>query len=190
MIPAEFLGQMADLTSHRIEGIARMGNTEFSCPIVTQVDGNLWQGGHVDAPLPAYFRHVLSLYPWERYEVGPDVELREVALYDGDDVPSSEVLYELAEWVNVRRLLGPTLVHCQAGLNRSALVTGLALVRWGRTPDEAISLMRSVRSPAVLCNPYFEAWLRKQTPYRPDSYYQSEHDPDDGPWVDHGEAGA
>jgi hypothetical protein len=41
-------------------------------------------------------------------------------------------------------------------------VAGLALVRSGMTPDAAIALLREKRSPAVLCNPTFEQWLREQ----------------------------
>ena len=156
-----FADQLADLTSHHIEGIAVMGNTPFSCPIITQVEGNLWQGGCLGGSrLPDEFRYVLSLYPWERYEIGPDTERHEVRLYDGPDIPPTTQLNELADWVNEKRVLGLTLVHCQAGLNRSALITALALIRSGMTPDDAIALLRRQRSPAVLCNPTFERWLR------------------------------
>lgn len=158
-----FAAQMADLTSHHIEGIAHMGNTPFTCPIVTHVEGNLWQGGCLGGQrLPSDFRFVLSLYPWERYVLGDGTERREVRLYDSGDMPDGAVLHELADWVNEKRAEGLTLVHCQAGLNRSALVVGLALIKAGRTPDEAISLMRANRSPAVLCNSTFERWLRTQ----------------------------
>jgi hypothetical protein len=162
MIPAEFLSAMADLTSHRIEGIAVMGNTPFSCPIVTQVDGNLWQGGCPEPEVPAYFRFVLNLYPWGSYRVPSGTEVRVERLYDSGTVPNVALLRELADWVNEKRALGPTLVHCQAGLNRSALVTGLALVRGGMKPAEAIALLREKRSPAVLCNSAFERWLLNQ----------------------------
>ena len=66
----------------------------------------------------------------------------------------------IATWVNTCRETAPTLVHCQAGLNRSSLVAARALVLGGRTPDEAITLIRRKRSPACLCNPAFERWLR------------------------------
>ena len=159
----DFLAQMADLTSHRIEGIAIMGNTPFSCPIITQVEGNLWQGGYLeDGTLPDEFGFVLSLYPWRRHRLGPTTVLREERLYDRGDVPDLALLEDLAAWVNEKRLLAPTLVHCQAGLNRSALVTGLALVRSGWTAEAAIGHMRARRSPAVLCNTAFERWLRTQ----------------------------
>jgi protein-tyrosine phosphatase len=42
----------------------------------------------------------------------------------------------------------------------SSLVTARALVLSGLTADEAIALIREKRSPACLCNPSFERWLR------------------------------
>lgn len=164
-----FAQQMADLTSHHIEGIAYAGNTPFSMPIITHVEGNLWQGGSpADAGgrLPGFFRFVLNLYPWAEYHWDPgdnvEYEMWRHRLYDASEVPDVDLLERMAAWVNARRALGPTLVHCQAGLNRSGLVTGLALVRSGMTPDAAIALLRDRRSPAVLCNEVFEKWLRGQ----------------------------
>ena len=63
---------------------------------------------------------------------------------------------------NACRAIGPVLVHCQAGLNRSGLVTALALMRAGRSSKDAIDLLREKRCDAVLCNPAFHMWLRKQ----------------------------
>lgn len=151
----------ADFTSHHIEGIAREGHTEFSCPLVTQVEGNLWQGGCRDGvELGGFFKHIISLYPWERFN--PQGELRtfvEIRLFDGPRVPNEKQLHALADLINVARADGPTLVHCQAGLNRSGLVTGLALVKAGMKAEEAIALLRKSRCPAVLCNKAFEQYL-------------------------------
>ena len=154
----------ADLESHHIEGFAVHGDTPFSMPLVSHIIGNLWTGGCRDGVvLPDDFRYVISLYPWERYELGPDTERVEVTMYDSAaDLGDDEQLYELAALVNTYRAAGRTLVHCQAGLNRSSLVAGLALVEDGMTPDEAIDLLRERRSPTVLCNHAFERWLREQ----------------------------
>lgn len=71
---------------------------------------------------------------------------------------------ELAELVQMSVQNGrKTLVRCLAGLNRSALVTGLALTRMGYAPDEAIRLMRQKRSPYVLCNPSFVDYIHAAT---------------------------
>lgn len=86
----------------------------------------------------------------------------EVRLYDGKDVPDTEQLYSLARWINICKQHSRTLVHCQAGLNRSGLLAELSLVLDGMQADEAIALLRATRSPAVLCNKAFEKWLRQQ----------------------------
>jgi protein-tyrosine phosphatase len=159
-LPPEFVDRMADLTSQRIEGIAVMGGVRFSCPIVSQIDGNLWSGGCPAPEVPAYFKYVLNLYPWMPYHIPEGTEVLPVALLDHGTLPDIAKLEELAAWVNEKSALAPTLVHCQAGLNRSGLVTTLALIRRGMKPDDAIALIRAKRSPAVLCNQTFERWLR------------------------------
>lgn len=160
MINAEIL--MADLETHHIEGIAREGNTRFNCQLITPVQENLWQGGCTDnVNLQGYFKHIVSLYPWERYNPGGNLDsFVEVKLYDGPTVPDEAQLIQLASWINLCKQRGRTLVHCQAGLNRSGLLTGLSLVLDGMAPADAIALMRVKRSPAVLCNKAFEKWLR------------------------------
>jgi len=155
----------ADFETHHIDGIAREGMTPFSAPLISRIDDTLWQGGCINGvSLGGRFKHVISLYPWERYRIDDKVEsFTEVKLYDGPVVPDEEQLYHLARWINMCRKHGTTLVHCQAGLNRSALLAGLALVLEGNDPDDVITQLRASRCPAVLCNKKFEGWLRNQT---------------------------
>lgn len=158
----DFRKLKADLETHHIEGIAREGRTPFSCDLISELEPNLWQGGCKNGvDLGGCFKHIVSLYPWERYRPGGELDsFLEVRLYDGPAIPDEEQLLSLAQWINVCKKHGPTLVHCQAGLNRSALVTGLSLVLAGKPADEVITHMRATRSPAVLCNKAFETWLR------------------------------
>lgn len=150
----------ADPFNHWVTGIAAMGETAFSMPIITKVAANLYQGGYVPGiDLGHTFDYILSLYPWHKYPIDKDVVRKEVALYDSFEKPDTEQIKELAAWVNQSRDRGPTLVHCQAGLNRSALVTAAALILKGTSAQGAIALLRAERSPAVLCNPNFETWL-------------------------------
>ena len=150
----------ADLTGHRIEGIARHGNKGFSVPLISHVMGNLFQGGCIQGvPLPAGILHVVSLYPWEEYHEHDNVlTSTRVKMYDSADGPDETLVWLLAAHVNRLCAHGPTLVHCQAGLNRSGLISALALRLHGLEADAAVALLREQRSPAVLCNPVFEAF--------------------------------
>lgn len=159
MNDAEDMAWMLDLTTRRVRGVTYWGRRPFDVTVITRVDaGNLWMGACPEPVLPAYFTYVLNLYPEHVYST--EAEIRLVRLHDSEFLPRPELLEELAAWVNEKRHRGPTLVHCQMGLNRSALVVGLALIRAGMPADEAIRHLRAKRSPAVLCNPYFEEWLR------------------------------
>lgn len=151
-----------DPLQQRMRGVAIHGNTPFDVPFVSHIEGNLYMGGcQTGLWLPSNIEHVVSLYPWERYEVPRGQSLhsfREFAAYDGslDEVPRiNEIVEHVVECLEE----GPTLVHCQAGLNRSGLICALVLMRQGRTAAEAIRLLREKRSPAVLCNREFEKWL-------------------------------
>jgi hypothetical protein len=158
-----------DFRSHHIEGYARAAQEKgerghFSVPLVSHVHGNLWHGGCIDGVrLTDDFKFVVSLYPWERYVLGPDTVRVEHRLYDSADIPSTGELYEIAEDVNRKLLVGKTLVHCQAGLNRSGLIVALALILDGAEPLDAIRLLREKRCDMVLCNATFERWLIAQT---------------------------
>jgi protein-tyrosine phosphatase len=150
-----------DPQQQRMEGVARHGMTPFDVPFISEIAPNLWQGGCQNGlVLPAFIEHVVSLYPWEAYTLQKmPASYLEVMMLDSEDQGYDQV-DELAAWVNNRRQEGPVLVHCQAGLNRSSLVAARALMLGGMTADEAITLLRSKRSPACLCNPAFERWLR------------------------------
>jgi len=126
---------------------------------VSHIEGNLWIGACPDSKLPDFFVYVLNLYQSEPYGTHPNTVVRTQRMDDSDVLPDAEVLEDLADWVNEKRALGPTLVHCQAGLIRSAIVAALALSRSGMAPTEAIALLRRKRSSDVLFNNAFERWL-------------------------------
>lgn len=155
-----------DPEHRRFRGTAYHGNTPFDVPYVSKVVGWLYQGGcETGLVLPGYIVHLVSLYPWERYKIRTPIwsELY-VQMYDSvDGLPTVEEMIFLGNYVNARRADGPTLVHCQAGLNRSSLVVGTALILDGMPPADAIELIRR-RSPACLCNPAFEQFLLELQP--------------------------
>lgn len=151
-----------DPRERRMSGVALHGMTPFDVPYVSEIEGNLWQGGCQNGlVLPDEIQHVVSLYPWEHYTRAHEVRsMLSVRMYDSTE-QGYEQVDAIARWVNTCRADGPTLVHCQAGLNRSSLVAARALMLMpGYSADTAIALIRERRSPACLCNPAFEEWLR------------------------------
>jgi protein-tyrosine phosphatase len=60
-----------------------------------------------------------------------------------------------SEWKSGKKVL----VRCQAGWNRSGLVTALALMKDGHKAKDAIDLIRARRSPHALCNEDFVRYL-------------------------------
>jgi hypothetical protein len=132
--------------------------------LFTHIKGNLWMGGTpADQPgCSRVFRFIVNLYPWESYPTYADQVLTKVPMYDHSELMPEKFLLGLADYVNATRTAGPTLVHCQMGLNRSGLVAALALIRSGMTPSAAVQLLRRKRDECVLCNPAFHDYLMHQ----------------------------
>ena len=139
----------------------------------------LWQGGTEDdavigCPKPADhyspeypFDFVVTLYadsqpaPWwvEEYRFGFfDAALGEL---------TAERVIAIARLAYERWQSGAqVLVRCQAGVNRSGLVSALILMMHGLSAADAIALLREKRSPMVLLNADFERWLLESAPFK------------------------
>lgn len=158
-------GSWTDPLTRRMTGWTAHGNLPINATFMTEIAPNLWHGGvETGLVLPEFVKHLLSLYQWEEYTVHHELlSKKTVEMYDSVDQGFDQI-EELAEWVNEARKTGPVLVHCQAGLNRSSLVIAKALLLSGEveTGQQAIDRIRLARTVACLCNPAFEAWVRKQ----------------------------
>lgn len=155
------IDDLYDPLKQRQHGRTRHGNHLIDVPFMSEITDGLWQGGVEDGMiLPGFIKHVVSLYPHEKYEARHNLSSTlTVQMHDTEDADLSQV-DRVAVWVLDSRDSGPCLVHCQSGLNRSGLIVARALMLDGMTADEAITLVREKRSAAALCNPAFEAWLR------------------------------
>lgn len=162
------MSETADFSSHHIEGMARAAKergwsndrSSFQVPLISHIEGNLWTGGWLpDVTLPPEFKNVLSLFPWEKYKMPVGCHYYEATMYDAAEMPSPEQLDAVVTLAAQLVEEGQTLIHCQAGLNRSGLVAALVLVKLGRTGREAIDLLREKRCEVVLCNQIFEEYL-------------------------------
>ena len=147
----------------RLQDVTAHGDIAFDVPFMSQIAEDLWQGGCAEGlALPADIDHVLSLYTAERYVVQHRLRSQlSVVMEDDLGELDSEQVVAIAAWVNNCLRTGPTLVHCQAGLNRSGLIIATSLMLKGIDAQAAIALLRARRSPAALCNPSFEKWLLK-----------------------------
>lgn len=147
----------ADLTSHKIQDY--VGGLRI--PLFTQLDDTLWVGGCPVSALPKHFKYVVDVYTNEYY-LNTHAARLACTLWDSHVLPDTSVIVTLAKTVNLFRKAGPTLVHCQAGLNRSNLIVAQALILEGMDPVSAIEFLRTKRSREVLCNTVFEKYLRSQ----------------------------
>lgn len=110
------------------------------------------------------FDAILDLYG-ESYIVPSDTDYLAMIMYDSADKLPSEMIEkavdQVLEWLHADKTV---LIHCQAGLNRSALVAARVLMRDTDTEmsaADAIVLIREKRSPMCLCNRHFERFLRE-----------------------------
>lgn len=138
------------------------------------VDG-LWQGGTADDDTHHQFQKpyittkdfdtVVTMYG---YANPVDWHVREIryGVWDGDakDINWADIFDIVkmahADWKKGKRVL----IRCQAGWNRSGLITALVLIRDGMNARDAIDLIREKRSRHALCNRTFERFLVETDP--------------------------
>lgn len=166
--------ELLDPVTSRLQGVTAHGDLSFDVPIMSWIEGDLWQGAcGPDLLLPEAVVHLVSLFAEDSYVVRHRLHTHlSVTMADALGTVDGEQVVAIATWVNNCRASGPTLVHCQAGLNRSSLVIATALMLEGMAAADAIDLLRQRRSPAALCNPSFEAWLRAFQPGPGHARYQ------------------
>lgn len=147
--------KVSDEVRKSIGGIILVNNED-------KITDNLWIGGNpVDV---TKFQYVIAVNHAPKYHIPNGTW---AVVYPFDDaawLPDLDKLHKLADMVNEYSSLGPTLVHCSAGLNRSALVIALALIKRGMTGSDAIQLIRSKRGSDALYNQTFTEWLTALAP--------------------------
>ena len=114
---------------------------------------------------PKVFDAVVTLYSWAQ-PVGWGVEEMRYGFADASvehfDV---ERLLRVSKWAFDRWDSGEqVLIRCQAGLNRSGLVTALTMMHAGFEPTDAIRQIRQQRSEVALFNNHYVTWLIAEAP--------------------------
>jgi hypothetical protein len=123
-------------------------------------DYRAWSGGQAFIT-PEFFDTVVTMYQYAN-PVDWLVKEYRYCIYDSDvnHFDWAELFatakFAHTEWQSGKRVL----IRCQAGLNRSGLVTALVLIREGYSPEEAISMIRERRSPDALFNRQFVEFLK------------------------------
>lgn len=141
-----------------------LGTKLITVPVRSEIAERLWMGGCQDngEDLGSEFAYIVALTnsQYHRYKADFDTTVLRYDLKDTTHTaPNEKQIFDIAKIVSAFRSKGNTLVHCQAGLNRSGLVVGLSLMLDGWTAKDAIELMRKGRCEVVLCNERFEKWL-------------------------------
>jgi protein-tyrosine phosphatase len=141
-------------------------------PLFSEILPNLFMGGTDDddvihIPARIYNRNnalpfdaIVTMYEFARPAFGGVQEFRyavpDASIFEID----LERLRDAVEFAHARWKAGDrVLIRCQAGLNRSGLVTALLLIKEGHAPHEAIDLIRMKRSQDALCNMDFAEWI-------------------------------
>jgi protein tyrosine phosphatase len=152
-------------------------------PLWSEVLNGLWQGGTDDLDVDRQlkvpmittksFDTVITMYA-DANPVDWFVKEFRYGVWDSDiNKMDTTELFDIvrlahADWKRGKRVL----IRCQAGWNRSGLITALVLIREGMGAREAIDLIRKTRSEWALCNKSFEKFLIEQDPkvWQGDSY--------------------
>jgi hypothetical protein len=146
-----------------VVGIMQRGGAMVRLPAWTAIGDHLILGAHPADTMPPGVDVIANVDSFRFYDVPDAVLYMHFAYRDTDAIPDSAELHLAASFLNGLRAAGKTVfVHCRLGLNRSALLTGLVLIDEGYRPQEAIDLMRSLRSPYVLENKTFERYLLEE----------------------------
>lgn len=145
-----------DLWSEVLEGLWQGGTADHDTVHTGRADG---RGRNAEITTKE-FDTVITAYAWAQ---PVDWFVKEIRLgfWDAgtESMPIPEImqaaLIAYQDWADGKRVL----IRCQAGLNRSGLITALVLIMAGYAAEEAIAIIRQNRSPYALCNEDFEKWL-------------------------------
>ena len=165
------------LTSEELSALATFCNRGYEDqPLWSEIEPGLWMGGTADDDVTEYghrrpaitnehFDTVVTLYA----QANPvDWYVKEVRLgfFDHSEVDldhhdlAQAVLAAHQDWMRGKRVL----IRCQAGWNRSGLISAVVLMLNGESVEDSIALLRDKRSPYALCNPDFVDWLHAEGP--------------------------
>ncbi len=126
-------------------------------PVATQpfnhVLGNLYIGGMINNT--DEFKYIFCCTPDKTYRGSMSSIIHLNVFHDANVLPSEWLINDVVDRVIDCCAKGATYVHCTAGLNRSALIVALVLVKIGWKPKSAIDHLKAIRGKNVLSNHTF-----------------------------------
>lgn len=143
--------------------------------LYSEIAPNLFMGGTADEDVihqaVAYnkartdlpFDAIITMYAWANPADWKVQEFR-YGIYDSDisqidlDRLKQAVEFGYNRWLSGDRVL----VRCQAGLNRSGLVTALIMMSTGLDAETAIEQIRKNRAEIALFNTHYVEWLMSE----------------------------
>ena len=145
-------------------------------PLYSEIAPNLWQGGTDDddlvlkgsgrLPTTGDYKEFDVVVSLSAYSLPMGWHVKEYR-FGFPDGPTSQEIYEeleriadyaYADWKAGKKVL----VRCQAGMNRSALMVALILMRDRMHVDDAVALIRKKRSAYALDNAHFVQYLKRR----------------------------
>ena len=134
-----------------------VGSHDFNCAVNSRTQEIASAG----EPSADDFDVVVSMYTNGECVPHEDIEHHEFLFNDGElDMEAADSAITAAMIVASRVEDGQrVLVRCRAGLNRAGLVSALAMMYLNYRAEDAIQLLRALRSPWMLCNQAYVDWL-------------------------------
>ena len=145
-------------------------------PLYSEIAPNLSQGGTDDddlvhkgsgrLPTTGDYKEFDVVVSLSAYSLPMGWHVKEYR-FGFPDGPTSQEIYEeleriadyaYADWKAGKKVL----VRCQAGMNRSALMVALILMRDRMHVNDAVALIRKKRSAYALDNSYFVEYLKRR----------------------------
>ena len=129
-----------------------------------QIHENLWLGSHPNSMSDLSKFEMIFCFDGRPFYSISKQQTVVCHPFDDDDnyLPDMKKIDTIVEMVKDCSNRAPVLLHCSAGINRSALVLAMTLIRHhNMQPQQAIYLIQSRRSKHCLFNQTFQNYLLK-----------------------------
>jgi len=142
---------MSEVHAHRIAPRLWLGNK------IAALDENFLRNEHITAVFNCTKDFPFSPSVSHRYRIPVDDNLRPAEIYNMERW-APEIVYKV---ISEYKKGSTILIHCHAGMQRSAAVMAMTLIALtGKTPDEVMVYIRSIRPVAFQPSANFEKSIR------------------------------